>query len=188
MSDRHLFPSAKGPGFFATRRFDIVPSGRLHSHSLAGLLQAEPLGGALSYTELLRATSLLTRDMRAVAAAFRRMAFNVLAHNRDDHGKNHGFLMNARGEWRLAPAFDLSFSHGPGGEHYLSVGGDGRHPTRGAMTALGVDEGLARKLCLGIIDEVRAGVARWPDLADAAGLKHARIAEIGSALASVDKP
>ena len=58
---------------------------------------------------------------------FRRMAFNVLAHNRDDHLKNHAFLMDAGGGWRLSPAYDVSFSDGPGGEHHLAIADWPRH-------------------------------------------------------------
>jgi serine/threonine-protein kinase HipA len=56
------------------------------------------------------------------------MVFNLFAHNRDDHVKNFAFLLNADQEWRLAPAYDLTFAHGPGGEHSMTVAGEGRAP------------------------------------------------------------
>ena len=93
-----LLPSRIGAGHFASRRFDRYASGPLHRHSLAGLLEADPDGASVSYREFLRATQFLTRDIRAVEAAFRRMVFNVAAHNRDDHARNHAFLMNAAGQ------------------------------------------------------------------------------------------
>ena len=64
---------------------------------------------------------MLTRDQRAVEEMFRRMVFNIRALNRDDHLKNHAFLMDRTGSWTLAPAYDLSFSAGPVGEHTLGT-------------------------------------------------------------------
>jgi serine/threonine-protein kinase HipA len=173
-----LLPSRTGPGHFASRRFDRDADGPLHLHSLAGLLQADPDGAAVSYREYLRATQYLTRDIRAVEAAFRRMVFNVLAHNRDDHARNHAFLMNASGEWALAPAFDLTFSPGPGGEHYLAIDGEGRRPSRANLLAEGVAAGLASKRIQEIVDEVAAAVSKWRGLAQEVGLTFSRTIEI----------
>ncbi len=118
MAETRLIPSSKGPAHFATRRFDRpAPGKRLHMVSLGGAIEASPHMPSLDYDGFLRATLSITRDMRDVEQAFRRMVFNVLAHNRDDHVCQHAYLMDDKGEWRLAPAFDLTFSHGPGGEH-----------------------------------------------------------------------
>jgi serine/threonine-protein kinase HipA len=178
VSPWRLLPSRTGPGHFASKRFDRDADGPLHLHSLAGLLDADPDGAAVSYREYLRATQYLTRDVREVEAAFRRMAFNVIAHNRDDHARNHAFLMDASGEWRLAPAFDLTFSPGPGGEHYLAVDGEGRRPTRINLLAEGKAAGLPAKRLEAILEEVDAAVGQWPKPAAAAGLTVARITEI----------
>lgn len=175
-----LLPSRTGPGHFASRRFDRDADGPLHLHSLAGLLQADPDGAAVSYRQYLRATQYLTRDIRAVEAAFRRMAFNVLAHNHDDHARNHAFLMNAAGEWALAPAFDLTFAPGPGGEHYLAIDGEGKAPTRDHLLAEGAAAGLPAKRLGLIIDEVRSAVSRWRNIAQAAGMTAARIEELSA--------
>ena len=99
--------------------------------------------------------------MRDVEQAFRRMVFNILAHNRDDHVRQHAYLMDNEGEWRLAPAFDLTFSHGPGGEHYMAVMGEGRDITRAHVGALGMRHGIATKRVTLIVEEVRAAVADW---------------------------
>jgi len=173
-----LLPSGTGPGHFASRRFDRDADGPLHLHSLAGLLQADPEGAAVSYREYLRATQYLTRDIRAVEAAFRRMVFNVLAHNRDDHARNHAFLMNASGEWALAPAFDLTFSPGPGGEHYLAIDGEGRRPNRANLVAEGAAAGLASKCMGAIVGEVVEAVGQWSGIARSMGVRPARIIEI----------
>ena len=173
-----LLPSRTGPGHFASQRFDRDAHGPLHLHSLAGLLGADPDGASVSYREYLRATQYLTRDVREVEAAFRRMAFNVIAHNRDDHARNHAFLMNASGEWRLAPAFDLTFSLGPGGEHYLAVDGEGRRPTKANLLAEGKAAGLPAKRLETIVEEVASAVVQLPKLAAAAGMTLVRITEI----------
>lgn len=75
-------------------------------------------------------TRLMTRDSTQVLQMFRLMVFNVLTRNRDDHAKNHAFLMGASGEWRLSPDYDLTYSSGPGGEHSADIAGEGRAPAR----------------------------------------------------------
>lgn len=119
---------------FGARRFDRVdtPVGerRVPLLSLAGLLDADFRLPSLDYATLMLATQRLTGDYREVVKAFERCVFNVMAHNRDDHAKNFAFTRDAAGQWRLSPAFDLTFSFGPGGEHTTSVAGEGRSPAR----------------------------------------------------------
>ena len=117
-------------GYFAVRRFDRIGDKRLHQHTLSGLLHAPHYYPALGYRELLLTTRTLTRDEGAVAEMFRRACFNVFAHNRDDHSRNFAFVMDERGEWAPSPAYDLTCSDGPGGEHSLLIGDEGRKPTR----------------------------------------------------------
>jgi serine/threonine-protein kinase HipA len=185
MAETRLIPSATGPGHFATRRFDRpAPGKRLHMVSLGGAMEASPHMPSLDYDGFLRATLSITRDMRDVEQAFRRMVFNVLAHNRDDHVRQHAYLMDDKGEWRIAPAFDLTFAHGPGGEHYMAVMGGGRDITRGAVEALGVQHGIAAKRIASIVDEVMGAVAVWAKVAEEAGVSDSA-AEIGERLATV---
>ncbi len=89
----HLFESNRGPGFFATRRFDRSGPLRYHMHTACGLLHADFRTPALDYRELLALTMALTEDIREVEKIYRLAVFNVIAHNRDDHGKNFSFLM-----------------------------------------------------------------------------------------------
>jgi serine/threonine-protein kinase HipA len=162
MAETRLIPSSKGLGHFATRRFDRpAPGKRLHMVSLGGAVEASPHMPSLDYDGFLSATLSITRDMRDVEQAFRRMVFNILAHNRDDHVRQHAYLMDMDGEWRLAPAFDLTFSHGPGGEHYMAVMGEGRDITRAQIETLGMRHGIAAKRITRIVEEVRAAVADW---------------------------
>ena len=98
---------------FGVRRFDRVGNNRVHVHSIGGLLHASHRLPSLDYKALLEATFQLTRNRQQVLEAFRRAAFNVLMCNRDDHARNFAYLMDERGEWRMSPAFDLTFSQGP---------------------------------------------------------------------------
>lgn len=185
MAPYRLLPSKSGPGYFATRRFDRPqPGQRLHMVSLSGAVEA-PWRTPASYDLFLRATQAITRHADDLQAAFRRMVFNVLASNRDDHTRQHSYLMDDRGRWRLAPAYDLTYSAGPGGEHYLDVEGEGKNPSRVQVQALGHRHGLADRLIEGVIDEVRAAVADWPRFADNAGVTKASRTEILTAHAAV---
>ncbi|KPF93418.1 phosphatidylinositol kinase [Novosphingobium sp. AAP83] len=171
MAETRLIPSATGPGHFATRRFDRpAPGKRLHMVSLGGALEASPHMPSVDYDGFLKATLAITHSMADVEHAFRRMIFNVLARNRDDHVRQHAYLMDDRGNWRLAPAFDLTFSNGPGGEHYMAVLGEGRAITREHVEKLGKNHGVPAKRVGAAIDDVRAALADWPSYARDAGV------------------
>lgn len=92
------------------------------------------------------------------------LAFDV------SHTRQHSFLMSPAGDWRLAPAYDLTFSPGPGGEHYLDIEGEGRRPTRDHVRTLGRRHGLSDRLISEITESVRAAVADWPVFAKATGV------------------
>jgi serine/threonine-protein kinase HipA len=187
MAETRMLPSAHGPGHFATRRFDRLALGqRLHMVSLGGAVEASPSMPSLDYDGFLGATLSITRDVRDVEQAFRRMLFNILAHNRDDHVRQQSFLMDARGEWRLAPAYDLTFANGPGGEHYMAVMGEGRAITRAHVEALGARHGIAPKRIAAVTDEVRAAVADWQHLARDTGVSKSAN-EIGDRIAVIDR-
>jgi serine/threonine-protein kinase HipA len=185
LSAHRLLPAKSGPGYFATRRFDRPDGGgRLHMVSLAGAIEA-PSDAPSSYDLFLRATRAITRRADDVAAAFRRMVFNVLACNRDDHTRQHAYLMDAAGEWRLAPAFDLTYAPGPGGEHYLDIEGEGRRPTRAQITSLGKTHGLDARSIRAVIEDVTAAVADWPIQAKKAGVSKDSTKMVRAALARV---
>jgi serine/threonine-protein kinase HipA len=186
MSEHRLIPARQGPGYFATRRFDRTDGGgRLHMVSLAGAVEAPSEPGIVSYDTFLRATQAITRRQPDVEAAFRRMVFNILASNRDDHTRQHAYLLDAGGDWRLAPTYDLTYAPGPGGEHYLDIEGEGRNPTRAHVLRLGARHSLDAKAVAVMVEEVRAAVARWPAFGDAAGVTKASAREIATAHARV---
>lgn len=186
LSAHRLIPAKAGPGYFATRRFDRPDGGgRVHMVSLAGAIEAPSTLPSAGYDMFLRATRAITRQAADVADVFRRMTFNILASNRDDHTRQHAFLMDDKGDWRLAPAFDLTFSQGPGGEHYLDIAGEGRKPTRDHVLKVGAPHGFDVKRAAAVIEEVRAAVADWSSHADAAGVTAASKATIAQAHARV---
>lgn len=109
-------------------------------------------------------TSVLTKSRTDLLAAFRQMIFNIVFHNRDDHGKNFSFLLSEDGRWRLSPAYDLSYSQGPGGEHTTAILGEGRSPTRTHVLELGSKFGIDRNLANSIFQEVEEGRTLMLDL------------------------
>jgi len=99
------------------------------------------------------------------------MLFNVLAHNRDDHAKNFSFILNdVTGQWALSPAYDLTFAHGPGGEHSTTVAGEGRAPGRHHFAQLAKQYDISQNEMESMSAEVAAAVKRWPEFADIAGV------------------
>ncbi|SEO83962.1 serine/threonine-protein kinase HipA [Mucilaginibacter gossypiicola] len=165
MPDIHLFPSQKGNGYFAVKRFDRNGGQRLHMHTASGLLHSDFRTPSLDYEDLLNLTGALTKDIREVEKMYRLAVFNVLAHNRDDHAKNFSFLMDENGTWKLAPAYDLTFSSGPNGEQSTMVMGEGRSPKISHLIKLGQETKLSKKLIDEIIDQTESSIARWKDLA-----------------------
>jgi len=160
--------TTRSPGYFAIERFDRAGTTRIHTHTLGGLLHLPHGYAALDYRDLLKLTRELTRNEAAVDEMFRRACFNVLAHNRDDHSRNFAFLMDEQGTWRPSPAYDLTFSHGPGGEHTMLVNGEGRAPGLGHLAALATE--LELKKPTRIIDEVRGAVDHFKHFAADAGV------------------
>lgn len=179
-ASRLLGRTSRHPGFFAVRRFDREGRKKLHLHTLSGLLNAPLRSSALTYRDVLKTARALTRNESDVRELFRRACFNVFAHNRDDHARNFAFLMDARGSWRASPAYDLTYSHGPGGEHTMLVDTEGANPTRAHLEKLAASVGLRRTAT--VIDEVRAAVSKFHRFADEAGVARSRAREVGRAL------
>ncbi|HEX6370922.1 MAG TPA: type II toxin-antitoxin system HipA family toxin [Longimicrobium sp.] len=173
-----LLETRDGGRYFAAERFDRRGGARLHMHSLGGLWHASHRVASIDYEGYLKTTLALTRDQRQVEEAFRRMAFNVAAHNRDDHVKNFSFLMAMDGTWTLAPAYDLTFSEGPGRQHTMDVAGEAERPgDRHMLRVAELCEVDARK-ARGMIQQVRGAVGRWPEFARAAGVPDETAREI----------
>lgn len=180
MPPTRLFETARGERFFGVERFDRRGNRRFHVHTFGNLIHADFRVPGCDYRQLLEVTRILTKNQRDVRQAYRRMVFNVATHNRDDHVKNFAFRMTERGEWALAPAYDLVLSAGPGGEHTMTVAGEGRAPGRADLLRLAPAADLADDDARAILDEVAAAAARWRD--------HARDAGVGAeSTAAIEK-
>ena len=175
--ETHLFRT-KTNRYFGTKRFDRDLDARIHMHSLGGLIHADHRSPSLDYDMVLRVTLALTRNLQDAERAYALACFNVLAHNRDDHVKNFSFLLNARNEWIFAPAYDLVFSYGPGGEQSMLVMGEGKNPGTAQLQALGRQHGI--KNAPEILAKVQRAVANWPRYAELADVSRKSTREIAS--------
>ncbi|WP_421439605.1 type II toxin-antitoxin system HipA family toxin [Agrobacterium tumefaciens] len=178
MADTQLLETRKGRRLFATKRFDRTPTGRLHMHTASGLLNASHREASVNYEQLHKLTHMMTRDAAEVLKMFRNMVFNVYARNRDDHAKNHAFLMDGNGRWSLAPAYDLTFSSGPGGEHSAAIAGEGRTPGMSHLLAVSKAASIPDQYAREVIEQVREAVDRWPQFAEEVRLSRSRTAEL----------
>lgn len=176
--------SKRGDTFLAVERFDRSGAGRVHMHTAAGLLDVDFRQPSIDYENLLKLVRWTTRHIEDQDEMFRRMTFNVFTHNRDDHLKNHAFLMDSRGRWRLSPAYDVSFSDGPGGEHHLAIAGEGRGPDRQHLEVVGRALGMKPAAIASLIDPVRAAITEWSRYADAAGVPSRRAKQIAEYFAT----
>ncbi len=165
--ETHLFRTRKR-GYFGVKRFDRRGDKRVPMHSLSGVIHADHRVPALDYNLILRVVLALTRNIAEAEKAYKLACFNVLAHNRDDHAKNFSFLLNDAYSWVFAPAYDLTFSDGPGGEQSSMVMGEGRNPGVEQLKALGKEHSL--KNAPRILAKVQAAVSRWRHHAAAAGV------------------
>lgn len=157
--------------YFGCKRFDRQDNQHLHMHTLAGLLHVDYRVPSLDYEDLLKVVYQLTKNHQEVEKAYRLAAFNILAHNRDDHSKNFSFLMTHDGTWRLAPAYDLLFSHGPGGEQSMTVMGEGKNPSRLHLKALAKKFNIKQADI--ILEQVTESIQQWPQFAKIAGVPEA---------------
>lgn len=167
-----------GRRHFMTRRFDRLAHGeKLHLQSLCALAHFDfNQAGAYAYEQALLTIHQLKLPMAAVEEQFRRMAFNIVARNQDDHVKNIAFLMNKQGEWSLAPAFDVTYSYNPSGAwtatHQMTINGKRDGFAMGDFEACAKAASMKRGRASTILAEVRDAVNRWPEFAAAAKLSN----------------
>jgi serine/threonine-protein kinase HipA len=185
--DAKLFPSRNGLGFFGVKRFDRNADNPIHMHTIAGLLHADHREPALDYESIMKATLYLTKDIRQCEIQFRNAVFNVLSHNRDDHSKNFSFLMDNQGNWTVSPAYDLTFSSGPSGEHSTMIMGEGKSPNKAHLLKLAGICNIKQDKALEIIDQVCASLKKWDDFATKVGVSKLQTKNIGEALLNIRK-
>ncbi len=143
---------------FMIKRFDRVDNERIHLHSLSGLTHSNiHLPKHYSYDDLLRVTRYLTGSQAEVEEQYKRMVFNIIARNQDDHAKNFSFMMDKQGSWRISPAYDITYANGKGytKEHQLSLKGESLAFERKMLVDFAVEQSIRKQDALHIIDEVK---------------------------------
>jgi len=161
---------------FMTRRFDRLAGGeKLHMQSLCALAHYDfNLPGAYAYEQALLVIRQLGLPMRAIEEQYRRMVFNIVARNQDDHVKNIAFLMDKSGQWSLSPAFDMTYSFNPAGawtaSHQMTMNGKQDDFTLDDFRACARAAAMKRGRAEDIVGEVRDVVSRWQAYAAEAGV------------------
>ena len=159
--ETRLLPSRLCGGFFAARRFDREQAAsqviRRHMLTAAAILEADWRTASMDYHTLMKLTRILSRsNAEDTAQMYRRMCFNVFAHNRDDHAKNFSWLYDpAQDCWHPSPAYDLTWSTTYYGEHATTVDGNGKNPGMQELLAVGKAAGMKVKACRKIAEEIR---------------------------------
>lgn len=165
-----------GRSHFMTRRFDRTEVGeKIHMQSFAAIEHFDfKKAGAYSYEQALRTIRKLEMSMDSIEEQFRRMAFNVIGRNQDDHVKNIAFLMDQKGDWSLAPAFDVTYSYNPSGEwtsrHQMSLNGKRDGFELDDFKACAKVASMKRGRAEEILRQVQGAVLRWKDFAEEAGV------------------
>jgi len=166
-----------GRRHFMARRFDRTTDGqKLHMQSLGALAHYDfnSVPGSYSYEQAFMAIRQLGLPMAATEEQFRRMAFNIIGRNQDDHVKNIAFLMDKAGQWSLSPAFDMTYAYNPAGNwtarHQMSMNGKQSDFTLDDFRACGKAVLLKRGRAERIVEEVRAVFANWQSYAEQAGV------------------
>ncbi|HEY9711860.1 MAG TPA: HipA domain-containing protein, partial [Chroococcales cyanobacterium] len=165
-----------GRSHFTTRRFDRTDSGdKIHMQSLCGIAHYDfNIAGGYSYEQAMQVIRRLDLGTEAVEQQFRRMLFNVVARNQDDHTKNIAFLMDRDGKWSLSPAFDVIYNWNARGEwthqHQMSINNKRDNFTVDDIIACEQTVVLKRGRAKEILHEVQEAVANWPLFAEQAGV------------------
>lgn len=173
-----------GRAHFMTKRFDRMGDEKIHMTSLCGLGHFDfndPTATSYEQAFLLARQIQVPRDH--MAQLFKRMVFNLVFRNQDDHTKNIAFLMDRNGHWRLSPAFDVAYSYNPQGlwtsKHQMSVNGKRDDFVLADLLSAGEQTGLSKQKIKHIIDEVLGCLQLWPDCAEKAGVHHDMMLSIG---------
>ncbi|HET6788850.1 MAG TPA: HipA domain-containing protein, partial [Aquabacterium sp.] len=175
-----------GRAHFMTRRFDREAGGvRHHMQTLCAMDHVDyKKKGTNAYSQLFQVIRQLGLPYEDMEEAFRRMVFNVMARNCDDHSKNFSFVLKRGQGWALAPAYDVTFAHNPQGEwthqHLMSVNGKFKGITQDDLLAEADRRGIgtARR----VIEQVRAAVRGWRQYAEAAGVAESQTRDIEALL------
>ena len=176
--------SEGGRSHFMTRRFDrTADGGKLHMQSLGAMAHFDyNQAGGYGYEQAIQVMKRLGCSQRDLEQQVLRAMFNVVGRNQDDHVKNIAFLMNRRGEWCLAPAFDVTYAYAPRGDwtsqHQMSINGKRDHFGREDLFALAKVGGMKEARAQALLDQVLGAMRQWPEVASEAGVSERRIRHI----------
>ncbi len=170
-----------GRAHFMTKRFDRVNGKKLHMQSLCGIAHYDfNMAGAYSYEQAFMVMRQLRLSKAEAEQQYRRMLFNIIARNLDDHTKNISFLMGSDGKWTLSPAYDVTYSHNPAGkwtnQHQMSLNGKRDNFTREDLIQAG--EAISLSKPEEVLNDVITAVENWTNYAKDAGLKKELMLEI----------
>lgn len=162
-----FFELPGGNSAFLSRRFDRFNDMRVPIQSLAAFTGADYRApGSLDYLNFLRATHLCTRDISQKSVAFERALFNVIFNNRDDHPKNFSYQMNKDGQWRLSPAYDVTYCTGPSGWHQMDVMGEAFNVRKDHMMALAKEANLTEIDAVRMIENFSSIASQFKQIAN----------------------
>jgi serine/threonine-protein kinase HipA len=184
MTDCRLLEE-NGRVHFMTKRFDRMGANeKIHMQTLCGLAHFDyNIPGAYSYEQLFQTMRTLRLPYAAAEQVYRRMIFNVVARNQDDHTKNFSFLMDKDGKWSLSPAYDVVYSYNPQGDytslHQMSINGKREHFTKEDL--LNVAQSMHIRKAHEIIEETLASVSQWSRIAAEYGVPEHQIKRIAAA-------
>ena len=170
-----------GRAHFMTKRFDRINGQKQHMQTLCGIAHYDfNMAGAYSYEQAFEVMRKLRLSKADATEQYRRMVFNIVGRNLDDHTKNISFLMGRDGDWKLSPAYDVIYSHNPAGkwtnQHQMSVNGKRDHITKQDLIAVGESISLSKPE--DIINDVLAAVEDWPEYAKDASINQKIVLDI----------
>ena len=173
---------------FMTRRFDRIENTKIHVHTFCGIAhQDRNPPGNTEYETLFLTARRLGLSQESLTELYRRMVFNILARNQDDHSKNHAFFMDTDGTWALAPAYDITFSYNSSSrwidKQQMRCNGKRDGFTRDDLLEAAKSADVRRPERT--IREVRESLSEWPEYADEAGLPRAQAAAVESAFRNI---
>ena len=155
MTETALVESSVCEGYFKTVRFDRKDGKKIFSITISGLLEADFRAPSCDYNTYMKLIRMLTRDNdKDKEQMYRVMCFNILTHNRDDHAKNFSFLYTNDDGWRLAPAYDLTYSDTYWGEQTTSVCGKGKDISEKELIKVGTEAGLTKASCIEYLNQI----------------------------------
>ncbi len=166
MAETRLAPAQDGNAYFMTRRFDRAPGNqRRHVHSVAGILNTDFRASNFEYRELIKLCGMLSHSYSEKLELFRRMIFNIVIGNRDDHTKNFAFMLSDKNEWRNTPAYDITWNQGMMGEHAMSVNGKGKDIRLDDVINIARSASISRQDVSNVTEAVLEAVSDWNSLA-----------------------